>query len=312
MLSEGIRIDSGIKIGDSISTYYDPMLAKLIVHGQDRQEALSLLHHALNQFHVIGLKHNIEFLKNIIASPAYQQGKFSTQFLSQQTQLIHPTIKEVKTPFLAAALVLHLEQLNEEYQQARIQRNDPHSPWFKMSGKQINLEQPMNLCFRQVNTQTSIPIQIFTLDKIAGKYSFQLKLNEVMHSIKCKIINTKILIYFDSHWVELNFFVNSKIYYLFAAEEYIALEIEPPLLRFAEEKQAGELISPMPGTIVSIKVLENQPVKKNEPLLVMEAMKMEHTLYSPFDGIVKTIYPKEGDLVPEGLELICIEPLENT
>ncbi len=287
--NQHVRIDTGVTTDDEISIHYDPMIAKLIVWDKNRDLACQQLQHALKQTHIIGLKTNIDFLSQIVAHQAFRSAKINTHFIADYFSTINASNKTITSEHLAAACLYFM--VNQE------QHN---SPWQQQNDWQINLPATRNLRFIIQDQVTPVSI---TKESNHYQIAFQ------NQQIRCHG-------YFDE---KLYFTVNDQNFratiirisdclHIIIDNELISIDLYNPT-RFYQhsDKVSGLLTSPMPGTIISILTKKGDNVVRGDKLLIMEAMKMEHTIEAPNPGIVKEIHYNVGDQVAEGVELIKIE-----
>lgn len=284
----GIRLDTGVTIGSEISMYYDPMIAKLIAWGETREEALHRLHKALSSYAIGGVKTNIPFLRAIIQTPHFQQAQITTDFLSQESITI-PAVDNKNSLLLAAAFdyLNTVEKTNDPlWQQAFAWQPHLTQCWiwhyqiqteiYSVEIKPIN---PQQLIIGCLGIQTTF---------LVSRHHEQLIIDDG-HEKKEAILEDhlgKIVCYFPEGVVTI-------ARYTFDAKEQ-------------SSDLNHELTAPMPATIVAILKNKGDTVKQGERLIVLEAMKMEHTIHAPKDGILSEIYYAVGAQVPEGVELVSL------
>lgn len=285
---EGIRLDSGVVEGSAISMYYDSMIAKLIVWGETRQQALQRLQNALEQYALGGVRTNLSFLQTICQDSYFQNGQISTAFLTQTT-LNLPLPDTQKALVLAATYdYLQLNRTEEALLQASFAwQMHLSSQWvwsYQLSDKLVNL--------------TIKPI---------NHYQFQLILNNQQWTLSAQL-ESNLLTIDDGHqqyrtWVKEQ---QDKI--------ICFLKTGPMVVQrycFAQSSQLNvaeqQLTAPMPATIVAILKKVGDTVKKGNKLIVLEAMKMEHTVYAPRDGKVLELFYDLGAQVQEGVQLMTLQ-----
>lgn len=313
-----LRIDSGVNEGDVISPFYDPMIAKLIVYGQDRQTAIHRMKNALALTQVVGVDTNIAFLHRIFSEKSFVQAKLDTGFIERLGDKLF--IKETDFPSdtvlaLAAASLLATQGIKSSHlnQNSAYLAKDPWSVkdhWrvselvyrtlrFVSNGKpcQINLTKKRNHWFFSVLKEiTSEPIE-----KESIEFQWQVQLRKKgQYDVTIQIGNQQI---------HAQTIVLAHEIYVFYQGQTHQLSTQIPGLYGddAEQKQDDGLVAPMPGKIITLFVKEGDQVKSGDKILVMEAMKMEHTLYAPNDGTVKEIFYQEGDQVSDGVELVFLQ-----
>lgn len=270
------RFDTGIRQGDSISAFYDPMIAKLIVWDHDRSKCIKRLDKALADCHIAGIKTNIDFVRKLIADTTFVNGHCSTQFLNAPEAYLaqHAQVK------LAA-------ELASLYQAATLPSNnqdsDPHSPWGTHSAWQAHLAQSVRFSYRFKGE---------TIDIDTTKLDIEYVIQD----------NTLDATKHESH-LAVSFYENEQSITVFGLDEQYQLMFTHMTDHYHTENDAN-LAAPMPGTIVALFVASGDQVEAGDKLLVIEAMKMEHTIKAPYAGTVATLYYQAGDQVEEGKELI--------
>jgi 3-methylcrotonyl-CoA carboxylase alpha subunit len=298
------RLDTGIQIGDKIGIYFDPLLAKLIVHGPNRFEALQAMQHVLNQYHLVGIVTNLPFLRNILQDNAFQAGNVHTQYIESNLQALLPKPNKPLPHHIAIACLVLL--LNRKLHPA-IGQDEKNSPWNQTNAWRLNL--PSVETIKLQCQQEEIVVHITHPKNDEDYYHIVCKEKQLDILINGKIDLNKVVLHFHTHqasadfayiddWVEIfdqgQAFIFKRITYL-AADSTSLLSGDSALL------------APMPGIISKIWVKSGENVHKGTKLLALEAMKMEHTLSAPKDGAIKSIYFQIGDQVEEGCELIEFE-----
>lgn len=275
------RIDSAVRQHDSISPYYDPMIAKLIVWGETRQIALDKLRHGLSHYYLIGIKTNIPFLQAIAQQAAFQSGNYDTGFIkAHEAALLTPPSVNDKTLIIAALFVL---------QQAKAQVTSD-DPWQQVDSWRANLPHEYVLRFRH---------------------------NKDDYRIICEIANNGYLLHIgdNDYWLDqtdtaatldANVFQFDQSLTIFSEETLYQLQLVD-LDHGGDHNDADQdaLNAPMPGTIIAMLAEAGQAVKRGTPLLIMEAMKMEHVIKAPMDGSVTEFHFSIGDQVNEGSQLLA-------
>ncbi|MGI9229339.1 MAG: acetyl/propionyl/methylcrotonyl-CoA carboxylase subunit alpha [Gammaproteobacteria bacterium] len=295
--SNHVRIDTGVRQGDSVSVHYDPMIAKLSVWDQDRATCLRRMQQAIEQTQIVGLINNLDFIGRIIAHPAFQAGAVSTDFIAEHAaDLYADTVAIPEQVFAVAALYLLLTRAEQAADAV-----DPGSPWGLRNNWQLNLPAAETLCFhgafgeqevgiRQTGDSYEISLHGKTCTAEAGMENTTMLVAEFAGIQTCVDI--------VAHGNQLNVFYAGKRYELKQGADQDVI---------AAEDSGGKLNAPMPGRIIAIMVEENQTVSQGQPLLILEAMKMEHTINANRDGTVKAVFFAVNDMVDEGVELIALE-----
>ncbi|WP_024673210.1 acetyl/propionyl/methylcrotonyl-CoA carboxylase subunit alpha [Pseudomonas syringae] len=277
----GRRVDSGVAEGDSVSPFYDPMLGKLIAWGETREEARLRLLGMLDEFAVGGVRTNLAFLRRIIAHPAFAAAELDTGFIPRhQSQLLPDTI-ELSEAFWQAA-----GEAFSQSEPARINPADPHSPWSAMNGfragmpAETDLQLVCNGHTRAVRLHSS-SASLFRLD---GE---QLRIDRdgVRHQ-------------------HLAIRRGAALYLKWQGDLHTIVQADPIAQAEPGHDQQGSLIAPMNGSIVRVLVEAGQTVEAGAQLVVLEAMKMEHSIRAASAGVITALYCREGEMVNEGAVLV--------
>ncbi|TQR61711.1 acetyl/propionyl/methylcrotonyl-CoA carboxylase subunit alpha [Acinetobacter sp. RF14B] len=296
--SDCVRVDSGIVEGDEISTYYDPMIAKLIVWGKNREAALTQMHHALGQFHVDGLGNNIAFLDRLVLCDSFKNAHLDTGLIQREEACLLPPSTEIDAELVISAALIEL--LSRQAQNPL-----PNNPvWQHSSFWRLN-QQNTHRIKLQCNNQLC-EVRFTTLDEgFLATYADQ-----------CVELRGKLL---DRHLLQLNLGVRQQKLAFSRTEHGITLFQNGQSHKFSylntdfngqdEQGTENNLTAPMPGVITQVLVSANDKVKKDDVLMTLEAMKIEYSIRAPHDGIVASSYFQKGDQVKAGDELVEFQPL---
>jgi 3-methylcrotonyl-CoA carboxylase alpha subunit len=298
-----IRLDSGVEQGDEVSHHYDPMLAKLVVHGLDRSETLGRLREALANTAIAGVATNLPLLRAVAAHPAFEGGEVDTGFLDRELEEVLWSVPAPPLTVLSAAAWRIARDLPRP-----VAPGDPHSPWAGADGWRpagagglpIRLLDAagrlheLRLEFRGESVRVHAgPRQLDAALEDAG---------EGRLLIRCKGLEQEALVTAGDGQVYVGF-----------GNHGWDFVIEP---LHADESGHGEQdthpVAPMPGTIVAVRVRPGDRVEPGQPLLIMEGMKMELTLSAPVAGVVERVLCQEGDSVEAETVLVDIRPDEET
>jgi 3-methylcrotonyl-CoA carboxylase alpha subunit len=290
------RVDSGVREGDTISPYYDSMIAKLIVHGATREQALARMDEALAKTHIVGLNTNVQFLRYVVRSDSFAQANLDTGLIPREEAALFNQEPVGVELAVAASVVhtLHAESVNTEA--GRFGWSDP---WNKRDGWQSHGIHTRAFEFE------------FHGEKIAAELRYlhdgtkHLSVGEASASLSYSHTEAGFDIGFSQYGVIAKTYKNSDVVSIFTtkgATQIIAID----MLEHAGEthEEGGRLTAPMPGKVVSFSVKAGDKVVKGQALAVMDAMKMEHTIASPADGVVQELLYLPGDQVVEGAELL--------
>ncbi|RJF95444.1 acetyl/propionyl/methylcrotonyl-CoA carboxylase subunit alpha [Noviherbaspirillum saxi] len=290
-----VRIDSGVRQHDAISPFYDPMIAKLIVWGNDREEALAHMSQALSEFQVVGLATNVAFLKRLVESQPFSQADLDTGLIERHHDALFPQAQPASVHILglAAASLLSSEQ------NAGAAANDP---WANTSGWRMNGVLARTLEFaEEANTS------VLTVGYRDTGWSLGLN-NAVSAMTLVERTGQHLVIKVDGTAIRGTVVRAGDVFHVFSGGAHYVLDYNDPLAHAGEaEAEGGRLTAPMPGKIVALLVEQGKTVEKGAPLLIMEAMKMEHTIAAPANGTVEELLYAVGDQVAEGAQLLAFK-----
>jgi 3-methylcrotonyl-CoA carboxylase alpha subunit len=295
-----VRIDSGVREGDTITPFYDPMIAKLIVHGATRAEALARMSRALRACEVVGLHTNVEFLQRIVASEPFSSGDLDTGLIERHHDALFAPAKK---PFREALALACAALLTREGGTAH-----GASPWDALSHWRLNGGYTQTLAWRDIESETAFAATfardsrdsgVQTLEYAGQRDGFTWWSGTGAHEFGATIG--------DSH-VTGQVFVDGDVFHVFCLGEAQAFEWQNLLAHAADaEHGEGRLTAPMPGKVVAVLVETGTVVEKGTPLIVMEAMKMEHTIGAPAAGTVSEVLYAVGDQVADGAQLLVLD-----
>jgi len=289
-----VRVDDGVREGDTISPYYDSMIAKLIVHGDTREQALARLDAALAQTHIVGVANNVQFLRHVVKSPSFAEARLDTALIPREAAVLFNQ-EPVGLPLAAAAAVS--QTLHDEAAQAG---SDPFS---HRDGWRSHGELLRRFAFEFGGETVSAQL------RYAHDGALALTVGEgaavVAGPLAWRVAGAGLEVAFNGQRTELRVDWRGETAHVFAAQGATQI-VEIDLLAHAGEaaSEGGRLTAPMPGKVVSFAVKAGDNVKKGQALAVLEAMKMEHTIAAPADGQVAELLYAPGDQVTEGAELL--------
>jgi 3-methylcrotonyl-CoA carboxylase alpha subunit len=340
-----VRIDSGVRAGDEITPHYDPMIAKLIVWGEDRNTARRTLSQALAQLQVVGPATNVDFLRRLIVNPAFAAADLDTGLIERERASLLPPPEPASTAdlVLAAAAVLGRE-------------TDGTDPWSVRGGWRLGAPLQRRLVFaddsgpREVmltygaggctarvgataapvspgSERESLPSSgseapdspaVFLPRPAAAQTRASAaasapgaKLAPAPGSVvtgATQATRRRVTLQVGDKQHHADAVFDDETLHLFTASRHLRLQYIDRIAHAGEAaEEGGRLTAPMPGKVISVLVQPGSAVSRGDPLLVMEAMKMEHTITAPSDGIVALIHYGIGDQVIEGAALVAIE-----
>ncbi|HVL37508.1 MAG TPA: acetyl/propionyl/methylcrotonyl-CoA carboxylase subunit alpha [Burkholderiales bacterium] len=296
----GVRVDAGVEAGAEVTPWFDPMLAKLIVHGEDRAQALARLRQALDAVEIAGVKTNVAFLRRVAASRAFAQAELETGLIERNRAELFPPPGDAPLEALAAAAYAELAEEAREGREHAAASGDPYSPWFRVDGWRLNADSHHDFVF--LDGQTEHPVRVLFVEE-----ALRLSALGAEHALAGEALGEGVLqLRLDGRSFRARAVRDGADWHIFwnGAHRRLSLKEELPA---AAQAHAGSLTAPMPGKVVQVLVKSGTRVKKGEPLLILEAMKMEHTITAPADGVVREIHYAAGEQVAEGAELIALE-----
>ena len=298
-----LRVDTGVREGDHVSIHYDPMIAKLIVHGDDRQDAVGRLRRALDDCRIAGLLTNLPLLKRVAASDAFAQAKIHTGFVDS-LEYPSPSNDDEEIGVAVACLFLVLEQTATSGRRGRTS-NDPYSPWHTLAAWRMNAAGEDVVVLHYGEGDLHVPVRHeddgFVLELPSGEVAVRgrlLEQGELDATIGARRLHAEVVR--DGNDLDV----------FFSGRHFRASCDDRDRSGVREDADSGLLVAPMPGRVISVLVDPDSSVEKGQSLIVIEAMKMEHTIHAPMDGSVTAVFFAEGDLVEEGVELLTIDAAE--
>jgi len=307
-----VRVDSGIVQGDEISIYYDPMIAKLIVWERDRATSLARLRGAIADFQVVGLTTNLKFLAAIAANDAFNECEIDTSLITKQQSHLFKEAEPLTDLSIALAALYRIKQrLNQASQDAK-NSDDPFSPWRKVNGWHNNISSPHQIEF--VDEHNSVRIADCTFSSASSNSELIIVVNDTIFEASAELDGVSLSANLSGQHFNVKVIEHNNKLHLLSHGKTDVIGLIDNAHDSNSEQHSGNLTAPMPGTIISVQVKVGDRVEKNQPLLILEAMKMEHTISASEDGTVTEILYQQGELVSDGAELIIIDStdLENT
>ena len=289
-----VRLDAGVREGDEISPYYDSMIAKLIVWGDTREQALARLDAALAQTHIVGLHTNVAFLRRVVGSRSFREADLDTALIEREREALFGV---EGVPLACAVAGVAACVLSEE------RRLETPDPWSRRDGWRLH-----GMARRRMELDVAGQRHVAFLDYLHdGSHALELggerlalrsrELGQDRYDVQLG----------EARWT-LAVYRRGESFAVFAPQGATAVQWVDAIAHAGEGAgEGGRLTAPMPGKLIALHVQAGQAVKKGQALAVMEAMKMEHSIAAPMDGVVEEVLYAVGDQVAEGAELLRLK-----
>ncbi|MCX8112359.1 MAG: ATP-grasp domain-containing protein [Bacteroidia bacterium] len=296
-----LRVDSGVETGSTISPFYDPMIAKVIVHAPDRYTGIRRLAYALSQLTCVGLRHNQNFLRALCTDPEFIEGRYDTRFLERRPDLLQTEFL-TESHLIAWAVGLTLWRAKQTVNQRAYLptlppnwRNTPQTP----------------LPYGWKVGDLILTVEYQTLDgsrfvcKTPTQAGEALLLSATETQVTYEWLNQRLTLYI------LTSDADDNVYWVHqTAVGSAEAKLLPRFPDLGEQQQRGRYVAPMPGQVTKVFVQPGSIVEKGQALLVFVSMKMENRIEAAEPGQVEAIFVKEGDTVEAGTQLLQIQPIE--
>jgi len=300
-----VRVDGGVREGDAITPYYDPMIAKLIVHGQDREEARLRMRRALEAVRVTGLHTNTAFLARLMDDPAFAAADLDTGLIPREHERLFPAAQPTPDAVLALAAAALLAREGLAGPGAPAAGTAP-GPWQLADGWRVGGRYERVLPLQDAQGERRVRL-------LRDGADWQLAVDEgpsqPFHWQAEGHHPRRLRVRLGDAERRAEAYLRGPRLDLFTGGRRHTLEWRDPiaLATGQADDAGGGLTAPMPGKILSVSVAVGDAVRQGQPLVVMEAMKMEHTIEAPHDGTVQEVFHAVGDQVQEGATLIALE-----
>jgi 3-methylcrotonyl-CoA carboxylase alpha subunit len=302
-----VRIDAGIAEGDTISPWYDPMIAKLIVWGPTREDACARMARALGEYQILGVANNVRFLSRLVQSRAFASADLDTALIEREHDQLFPAPQRAPDAAVAAAA---LAVLHEQREQAA--RGPGLAPWRLGSGWRLNADGTRRLRFLSSGVESAVAINetADAFELIVGDASGASTSGRAPKDASAGTTSgTALRFAFDGRQVRADAILKGERCDVFIDADHFVLERIDPLAHVGEiASDEGGIRALMPGRVVALLAEPGARVAKGQPLLILEAMKMEHTTSAPADGICEAFNVAIGEQVSEGAELVRFKP----
>jgi len=295
--TSAVRWDSGVREGDDISPHYDSMIAKLIVHGDTREQALARLDQALSELHIVGVANNVAFLRQVVRSPSFAHAQLDTALIEREKAVLFNQ-QPLPEHWAVASAVAHV--LQSETSSAPGWQD----PWSRTDGW---LVQGQSL--RKFDYLCGEASGLAVLTRTSHGPSL-LQIGERTQTLEWQVHGDAVQLQWGEQRLRAQVYAVKDQLHVFADLGSACVHFLNPLAHAAQDAAAGgNLTAPMPGKLLSFAVKVGDQVKAGQALAVMEAMKMEHTVAAPADGTVAELLYAPGDQVSEGAPLLRLDTL---
>ena len=293
-----VRVDTGVDAGDAITPYYDSMIAKLIVWGQDREQALARLDAALAGTHVVGVVNNVAFLRRVAKTASFSQARLDTALIERERDALFGRaglpLDVVAAGIAARAIALQQQSVGAD-------------PWSRRDGWRM-----YGTSVRRFDLEwQGQSLEVLLTSQHGGGALLKAGDVEVAFASRALGDNRYDVVLgagSDTRRFALTVYQVGEQVSVFAAQGSAQATVVDTLAHAGEgHKEAGRLTAPMPGKVIAYLVKAGDAIKTGQPLAVLEAMKMEHTIAAPRDGTVAELLFAPGDQVSEGGELLTLE-----
>lgn len=286
-----VRIDSGIRQGDAITPHYDPMIAKLIVWGEDRAQAVLRMRAALAEFEAVGPQTNVDFLGRLMRCRAFVEADLDTALIEREAQALAAPKDAPGIDVLATAVA---RILCDERESA-----DPRDPWSQPDGFRVGAPHVRTLRF----TVDGAPIAVEVRYASGGWTVRYADDSTCLSSLRRD--GARLTGLLGTQQLNASVVRDRDALHVFTPQgRRVLSDASAPQLAADQADAGASLSAPMPGKVIALLVEAGSKVRKGQPLLVMEAMKMEHTLSAPADGLIEKLPFRVGDQVGEGAALV--------
>ncbi|HEY4344436.1 MAG TPA: acetyl/propionyl/methylcrotonyl-CoA carboxylase subunit alpha [Parvibaculum sp.] len=298
---DGIRMDMGVEEGDEVSMFYDPMIGKIIAHGETREVALARLRRFLLGMEVAGPKTNLSFLAAVMGHDAFRKADIDTGFIDRHLDELVP-VWALNAQVLGAAVIGHVLERARAYRTAQAGSSDPWSPWAAGDEWVLGGHRTEALKFIFDGEAISVPVTP------VGQ-SVRFDHDGVMHLVSGRLSD-------DGELVADIGGARVKAAFLSGAQGFTLIhqgavyefgKFDPLDVDVASDSDTGSLKAPMPGKVVQVLAEAGAKVSKGAALIVMEAMKMEQTLAAAVDGVIASVNVAAGDQVEAGAALVVFK-----
>jgi 3-methylcrotonyl-CoA carboxylase alpha subunit len=287
----GVRLDTGVESGDEISPYYDPMLGKVIAWGETRATAIELLHRALSEVEIVGVATNRALLTSVLADPEFRRGAVGTDFLNVRRAKLSFGEPPAAGPDIALGAVW-----------CAAKNSGNNALWEDSRG--WRLAAPASTTWRFAQGSAVVELSA------PNEYSVRVSKDDYVVRVLSRGARL-LLAECQGRMQTMSVYDADPELHLFREGRHVVLHLQrtDDAVQVAGDSEQGTLLTPLPGTVVAVHVAAGQQVARGTPLVTVEAMKMEHTLTAPYDGVVSRVAYGLTDRVQAGAVLVELTPL---
>jgi 3-methylcrotonyl-CoA carboxylase alpha subunit len=300
--SEFVRVDTGVEQGDEITPHYDPMIAKLIVWGADRRQALARMRQALSQYRVVGVQNNVEFLTRLVTVPAFAEADLDTGLIEREQKLLFPDKTNVPDEIWLLSAVAELLREQRIAAKLALGSRGGMSPWGAIDGWRLSGHVQRDLALRHGELVEAVGVEVQ-----GSQYLLSLRGRKVLATGTLSA-EGDLHAQFEGRRLRATVVATGERRQVFyQGRSWPFALVDNRHVGGTGDEVEGGLKAPMPGKVISLLVEAGASVEKGTPLLVLEAMKMEHVIAAPRRGIVKEFRFAPGDQVTDGADLLDFE-----
>ena len=288
---DGVRVDTGVETGSDVPMHYDAMMAKIIAHAPDRPTAIAALRQALLRTEIVGVEHNVGYLANILAHAEFARGTYTTALTDDAAAALAPPNSPVPLLLAVASLVAVPADAG---------------PWDAADGFQLNLPHVQRLRLR--HDRKDVEVRVTQNIDDSGSYSVEGP-DGALDVLEITLRDNRVEARIDGELARASVYPVGDAVYVVSDGSTVRIEQQSVAVGDFRSiaNPRGNVTAPMPGAITAVVVAEGDLVKAGQTLMVLEAMKMEHSIVAPGDGKVATINVAAGERVDEGTELLALE-----
>lgn len=294
-----VRVDTGVLQGDEVSPYYDPMIAKLIVWGEDRNNALRRMAKALRDYRINGVTTNLSFLYDLATNQAFKNAELDTGFIEKhQSDLFKQQGTDITDSLVFAAVYLHLEKQVSDADSER-----PGNPWSSNNAWRMN--QANRVCRQFGISETTYAVELEFPQYTSGDNGLIAYVNGERLNVTASLNGEHLTATINGYKKTVSVSHQKDSLVVFSQHGATIVDIIAPDLGEEQSTDSGNaFVAPMNGTIIEIFVDAGDQVKAGQAVLIMEAMKMQHTMNAPVDGQIDELFCSTGELVDGGTTLL--------